>query len=200
MNHDSSEIGFDMLRDAAETRLLEAKDRDPRNFPCGMFVQGMTADDIPGMFAWYASAEARAAAVLGDVAVAWAEDEAGAAEAQAAAKEALEEGDFCADDTLDAVSDAIMDAVVLWAGTFDDLCTGDHPFAAVARGSFREPEEEDTETDADEKTIVVEDAPEEGEHCHDGDCCDHDPVDPALTLPITPEERDRFAAFLPYCG
>ncbi len=200
MNQDSSEIGFDMLRDAAETRLLEAKDRDPRTCVHGMFLQGMTADDIPGMFAWYATPEARAAAVVDDVAVAWAEDAAAADEARAGATRALGSGDFCADDTLDAVSDAIMDAVVLWAGTFDDLCNGDHPFAAVARGSFREPEDQDAEVGGDEKTLVVEDAPEEGEHCHDGDCCDHDPVDEALTVPITPEERDRFAEFLPYCG
>lgn len=201
MSHDHADTAFDITRQAAEERLLEAKDRDPRAFPFGMFVQGMTDDGNPGLFVWYPTADARREAVLRDVAVAWAEDEAGMKQAIEGATTALKMGDFCDDATLDQVSDEIIDACVIWAGSFDELCTSDHPFAEVARGSFREPDHQPHEPSGAEKTVLIDEPVAEGEHCHDEEgCCDHEPIDPALAGPILAAERDAFAEFLPNCG
>ncbi len=201
MSNEQADTAFEMVRQAAEERLLQAKDRDPRVFPHGMFVQGMTDDDNPGLFVWYATTEERRQAVIDDVSAAWAEDEAGMREAKEGALSALETGGFCDDGTLDQVSDEIIDACVIWAGTFDELCSGNHPFAEVARGSFREPDHQAEEPEGAEKSVLIDEPAAEGEHSHDGDdCCDHDPIDPALAGPITPAERDLFAEFLPNCG
>lgn len=202
MSEDSSETSFDLIRDAAAERLMAARERDPRSHPYGLFVQGMTEEDIPGLFVWYATHEARWDAIISDVAVAWADDAEEAADAAAAAQAVrTRHGGELSDAALDDVSDDIVVAVVIWAGTFDGLCLADHPFALITRGAFREPEPEESPEESGEKTLLLDEPPQD-DHCgaHDHDCCDHEPQDPALQVPISPSEIEAFAAFLPQCG
>lgn len=131
-----------MTDDGLRERLEAANAADPEAFPWGV----RTADPWPAglaLFFWYETeAELRNALLRGDHAVD-ADDETRTRAAEAL-KLILGASSSLSPDTAQAGNEAAYPAFnILWWGTFDDLCSGDHEVAREAREAFFEAHHED---------------------------------------------------------
>lgn len=134
--------GDRMTDDEHRGRLEAANTADPQAFPWGV----RTADPWPAglaLFFWYETeTELRHALLRGDHAVD-ADDETRTRAAEAL-EAVLSASSSLSPDTAQAGNEAAYPAFnILWWGTFDDLCSGDHEVANDAREAFLESHDED---------------------------------------------------------